>query len=87
VRPAFAARQLRAASCFPPAKTHFAPSRRRVKACGMSNDSTRQRLIGTWKLIAAVREEIASGAKTELLGAGGRAASERAGNRRKISRL
>jgi hypothetical protein len=28
----------------------------------MSNDQTRQHLIGTWKLIAAVREEIASGA-------------------------
>jgi hypothetical protein len=27
----------------------------------MSNDSTRQHLIGTWKLIAAVREEISSG--------------------------
>jgi hypothetical protein len=28
----------------------------------MSNDSTRQHLIGTWKLIEAVREEISSGA-------------------------
>jgi hypothetical protein len=27
----------------------------------MPNDSTRQHLIGTWKLITAVREEIASG--------------------------
>jgi len=34
----------------------------------MSNDSTRQHLIGTWKLITAVREEIASGAKTAFLG-------------------
>ena len=34
----------------------------------MSNDSTRQHLIGTWKLIAAVREEISSGTKTEFLG-------------------
>jgi hypothetical protein len=34
----------------------------------MSNDSTRQRLIGTWKLITAVREEISSGTKTEFLG-------------------
>ena len=49
-------------------KRHFAPSRRRVKACDMSNDSTRQHLIGTWKLIAAVREEISSGTKTEFLG-------------------
>src|SRR5262249_49415329 len=29
----------------------------------MSNDSTRQHLLGTWKLITAVREEIASGTK------------------------
>jgi hypothetical protein len=34
----------------------------------MSNDSARQHLIGTWKLIAAVREEISSGTKTEFLG-------------------
>ena len=34
----------------------------------MSNDSTRQHLIGTWKLITAVREEISSGTKTEFLG-------------------
>jgi hypothetical protein len=46
----------------------FAPSRRRVKACDMSNDPTRQHLLGTWKLIAAVREEISSGTKTEFLG-------------------
>src|SRR5438445_6238290 len=52
----------------PLAKTHFAPSRRRVKACDMSNDPTRQHLLGTWKLIAAVREEISSGTKTEFLG-------------------
>src|SRR5262249_32186604 len=45
-----------------------APSRRRVKACDMSNDSTHKHLIGTWKLITAVREEIASGTKTEFLG-------------------
>ena len=41
---------------------------RRGNACDMSNDSTRQHHLGTWKLIAAVREEIASGAKTEFLG-------------------
>src|SRR2546426_2983506 len=52
----------------PLATTHFAPSRRRVKACDMSNDPTRQHLLGTWKLIAAVREEIFSGTKTEFLG-------------------
>jgi len=34
----------------------------------MSNDSTRQHLIGTWKLITAAREEISSGTKTEFLG-------------------
>ena len=34
----------------------------------MSNDPTRQHLLGTWKLIAAVREEIFSGTKTEFLG-------------------
>jgi hypothetical protein len=32
----------------------------------MSNDSTHKHLIGTWKLITAVREEIASGTKTEF---------------------
>jgi hypothetical protein len=40
----------------------------------MSNDSTRQHLIGTWKLIAAVREEISSGTKTELQGTGAKRA-------------
>jgi hypothetical protein len=35
----------------------------------MSNDDTRRQLLGTWKLIAAVREDIPSGAKTDLLGA------------------
>jgi hypothetical protein len=34
----------------------------------MSNNSTHKHLIGTWKLITAVREEIASGTKTEFLG-------------------
>ena len=34
----------------------------------MSNDPVRQHLIGTWKLIAAEREEIASGTKTDFLG-------------------
>ena len=34
----------------------------------MTNDDPRQRLLGTWKLIAAVREEIPSGAKTDFLG-------------------
>ena len=34
----------------------------------MKNDDPRQRLLGTWKLIAAVREEIPSGAKTDFLG-------------------
>jgi hypothetical protein len=49
-------------------ETRFAPSPRRAKACGMTNDQTRQHLLGTWKLIAAVREEIASGTKTAFLG-------------------
>src|SRR5262245_45867320 len=53
---------------FPLATTHFALPRRRVKACDMSNDPTRQHLLGTWKLITAVREEISSGTKTEFLG-------------------
>ncbi len=35
----------------------------------MANDQPRQHLLGTWKLIAAVREEIPSGAKTDFLGA------------------
>ena len=34
----------------------------------MKDDDPRQRLVGTWKLIAAVREEIPSGTKTEFLG-------------------
>ena len=49
----------------PLATRHFAPSRRRVKACGMSNDSARQHLL---ELITAVREEISSGTRTEFLG-------------------
>src|SRR5262249_21748939 len=53
---------------FPLATTLFALPRRRVKACDMSNDPTRQHLLGTWKLITAVREEISSGTKTEFLG-------------------
>ena len=35
----------------------------------MSNDHTRQHLLGTWKLLSAVREEIPSGAKSDLMGA------------------
>ena len=34
----------------------------------MSNEDTRQYLLGTWKLVAAMREEIASGTKTAFLG-------------------
>jgi len=34
----------------------------------MSNHQTRQHLLGTWKLITAVREEVSSGTKTEFLG-------------------
>lgn len=34
----------------------------------MSNDVTRQHLLGTWKLVAAVREEIPSGTKSDFLG-------------------
>ena len=34
----------------------------------MKTDDPRQRLLGTWKLIAAVREEIPSGTKTDFLG-------------------
>jgi hypothetical protein len=57
------------------ANTHFSPSPRRAKACGMTNDRTRQHLLGTWKLVAAVREEIPSGIKTEFLGATGKGAA------------
>ena len=35
----------------------------------MSNDSIRERLIGTWKLVSAMREDIPSGAKSDFLGA------------------
>jgi hypothetical protein len=34
----------------------------------MSNDQTRQHLLGTWKLLAAVREDLSSGTKTDFLG-------------------
>ena len=34
----------------------------------MSDDATRQHLLGTWKLIAAVREEIPSGTRSDFLG-------------------
>ena len=34
----------------------------------MKDDDPRRRLVGTWKLIAAVREEIPSGTKTDFLG-------------------
>jgi hypothetical protein len=34
----------------------------------MSDDPTRQRLLGTWKLVAAVREEFPSGTRTDFLG-------------------
>ena|SRR5713101_2692316 len=34
----------------------------------MSNDPTRQHLLGTWTLIAAVREELPSGTKSDFLG-------------------
>ena len=36
----------------------------------MDSDAVRQRLIGTWKLVSATREDVASGIKTEFLGAG-----------------
>lgn len=35
----------------------------------MSNDDIRRQLLGTWKLTAAVREDIPSGTRTDLLGA------------------
>jgi len=35
---------------------------------GQLNDKLRQRLIGTWKLVSALREEIPSGDKTPFLG-------------------
>ncbi len=34
----------------------------------MSEDEVRRRLIGTWRLVAAVREEVASGARSDFLG-------------------
>jgi hypothetical protein len=34
----------------------------------MSDDPTRQRLLGTWKLIAAVRQELPSGTQSDFLG-------------------
>jgi hypothetical protein len=36
----------------------------------MADDSIRERLIGTWKLLSATREDVASGTKTDFLGAG-----------------
>ena len=35
----------------------------------MSNDQTRAHLLGTWRLLSAVREDVSSGDKTDLLGA------------------
>jgi lipocalin-like protein len=35
----------------------------------MSNDQTRMRLLGTWKLLSAVREDVSSGVRSDLLGA------------------
>ena len=35
----------------------------------MSDDSIRERLIGTWKLVSAIREDVATGAKSDFLGA------------------
>src|SRR6476661_984969 len=49
-------------------RSRFPHDPRRAKAAPMTNDDPRQRLLGTWKLIAAVREEIPSGAKTDFLG-------------------
>jgi hypothetical protein len=46
----------------------FSRDPRRAKAAPMKSDDPRQRLLGTWKLIAAVREEIPSGTKTDFLG-------------------
>jgi hypothetical protein len=36
---------------------------------GSADDKARERLIGTWTLISAVRQEIPSGAMTDLFGA------------------
>ena len=36
----------------------------------MDSDAIRQRLIGTWRLVSATREDVVSGARTEFLGAG-----------------
>src|SRR4051812_3972894 len=49
-------------------RPRFPHDPRRAKAARMTNDDPRQRLLGTWKLIAAIREEIPSGAKTDFLG-------------------
>ena len=49
-------------------RPRFPHDPRRAKAASMTNDDPRQRLLGTWKLIAAIREEIPSGAKTDFLG-------------------
>jgi hypothetical protein len=46
----------------------FLATRDALRLRPMTNDDPRQRLLGTWKLIAAVREEIPSGAKTDFLG-------------------
>jgi hypothetical protein len=35
---------------------------------GSADDKLRERLIGTWTLVSAVREEIPSGAKTDMFG-------------------
>jgi len=40
----------------------------KLMAAQVDNKALRDRLIGTWRLVAAEREEIASGAKTAYLG-------------------
>src|SRR4029078_7140334 len=49
-------------------RPRFPHDPRRAKAARMTNDDPRQRLLVTWKLIAAIREEIPPGAKTDFLG-------------------
>jgi len=35
----------------------------------MSDESLRERLVGTWKLVSATREDVATGTKSDFLGA------------------
>jgi hypothetical protein len=46
----------------------FAAERRHARTLAMSNDATRARLIGTWKLVSVINEDVSTGKKTDYFG-------------------